>query len=217
MEEKENSYLEKQIMIVIGIALVFILIGVVFLVRDIESNHFESIGLVWEKQLHGETIFYLTNIQGYSFEGYPINFNFNMRNDPRKLKRIPVQGEVELVKNRVVYVSIDPESEIEKCNQESGGKGNVAMINLGRFSAEMRMNFEIATTSEENSQENNIHFITCENTPNNSVFIITTGEESRIVQKTNNCYELIVNDCEIIEVVERLQIEILSKLTGKRL
>jgi hypothetical protein len=214
-EEKNNDtkHLEKQVMIVIAIAVIFVIIGLILFFNETESNKFEAAGLIWEKQLHGdkrETTFYVTNIQGYSFDGQPINFNFNMRTDPRKLRNIPVNGEIEILRNKPTYISLDFESGIEQC-------GSIALVNLGILSARVRLDFQTASVNEEAARENGIPYVTCENSPEDSVFILTTGDKSEINKINSNCYELIVHNCEIIPVVERFQIEILSKLTGKKL
>ena len=207
----DNKYLEKQILIVLGIALLFLIVGFLVLFNQTESNRVNAIGLIWEKEMYGSISFYVANVQGYSFDGQPINFKTNLRNDPRKLRKIPIEGgELNLVKNKPTYISLDFESGIEKC-------GHLALVHLGIFSANLRLNFETAAINEEIAIENKLPYITCENSPDNSVFILKTGDESKIQKISENCYHLIVNECEIIEVIERFEIEILSKLTGKSL
>src|SRR3989344_3470518 len=199
LEKKEENTSENskkqsnQLKWVLGIMGVFVLLMLVFLFVGGGSQAFEYKGLNWNKENFGDLPIYTTLVTGYSITGKPIDFKMPFRNDPRQLD-IPVDGEVNYIYEKPVYVSLDFDSGINEC-------GTLGLINLGRFMAEMRLNVISSVTSQNWSDELETPLANCENLHENTVFILTQGSESKIEQDKGNpnCYRLIVSQCEDVE------------------
>jgi hypothetical protein len=207
---KENIYNSesqlKWILLIIGFFVVALIVG--FFLKS-ESNSYDYAGVIWQKEMFGQIPLHSTVITGYSVSGTPIDFKMNFRGDPRKNK-VPIEGELDYILNNPVYISIDLDSGISEC-------GTLALVNFGRFMAEMRFQLESAVPDENLSIEYGKPIANCENRPESTVFILRTGDQSKIVQDKNNpnCYELIVANCEDIEVMERLQVATIARFTSQ--
>jgi hypothetical protein len=209
-EEKSDKYSNqlKWVVIVIGVFL-----GSMFLFAWIgtDAQTYEHVGLNWQKEKFGDLPIHTTYLTGYSVTGKPINFKMNVRNDPRE-SEIPIEGELNYISDKPVYFSLDFDSGINDC-------GTLGLVSFGRFMAEMRFNVITAVTSQNWSEEIDRPVATCEDRPENTVFLLTKGEESKIVQDESNpnCYRLFVNKCEDIEVIERLELATISHYTNQLL
>ncbi|MAG07355.1 hypothetical protein CMI46_00895 [Candidatus Pacearchaeota archaeon] len=209
-EESSDKYSNqlKWVVIVIGVFL-----GSMFLFAWIgtDSQTYEHVGLNWQKEKFGDLPIHTTYLTGYSVTGKPISFKMNVRNDPRDLD-VPIEGELSYIADKPVYFSLDFDSGINDC-------GTLGLVSFGRFMAEMRFNVITAVTSQNWSEEIDRPVATCEDRPENTVFLLTVGDESKIVQDeaNPNCYRLFVNKCEDIEVIERLELATISHYTHQLL
>ncbi len=211
-KEKISEKQDSQLKWIIAVMAIFV-IGIFFFAWfGAESKTYEYIGLTWQKEMFGNIPIHTTVMTGQSITGQAIGFKMPFRNDPRKLN-IPIEGgDINYILNNPVYLSIDLDSGINEC-------GTLALINFGRFMTEMKFDLITAVTTEKSAEEHDREFVTCENKPKNTVFILTVGNESGIYQdeENPNCYVLSVNNCEDIEVVEKLQIATLARFTNEPL
>ncbi len=210
-EERRMNNQLKWILIVLGI---FIVGLVIFSLMGTEKASFEYLGLDWNRKDVGEIPMYSVKIVGNSINGQPINFEMLFRNNPKEMD-VAVEDELNLMPKEKFYLSLDLESNINEC-------GVLGLVNFGMFMANMGFDLDSAVMSEEKSKELNRPYVTCENKPESTVFLLKKGNESRIYQDENNpnCYHLEVSGCksdEGVEVLEKLQLAILSKYTGKPL
>lgn len=210
-EKKISEKQSNQLKWILGILGFFLVALFFFMWVGGDSQNYEYVGLQWQKEKFGEIPIDTTFVTGYSITGKAINFKMPFRNDPRKLN-IPIEGEIEYIEDRPIYFSIDFDSEINDC-------GTIGLINFGRFMAEMGLDVTTSVTNKSWAEELNKPIATCEDRPENTVLVFTSGEESKIVRdKTNpNCYHLIINKCQDVEVLEKLQVATLAKYTNQKL
>src|SRR3989344_4793437 len=110
-----------------------------------------------------------------------------------------------------INFKIDLDSGVDKCSSES-------LVGLGQFMDAMGFDIQTGLTSKEKAKEYGKPYVICENTNGATVLVLTTGNESQIVQQGNDdCYILSVNNCELTEVVERLEIGTLAYMRNEKL
>lgn len=176
-----------------------------------ESKKFDYLGYTFQKENFGEIPIYSTTITGYGVNGMPMNFKLILRNNPTKID-IPIQGNIKFLKNSPVYLSINSSQELEGC-----GDG-IALISFGYFMTGLGFSLKTAAPSEELAQKGNQEFVDCKNTPDSTVLILTSGNQTKITQSDQNpnCYILSVNKCETIPLMEKFEIATLANIKGKK-
>ncbi len=194
IKKKEKKQL-KWTLIIMG-WLIFIVFLSFFIYYQI--NKFEYIGMDWEKISYGELILYNSKIPIYSDQGVHVaDYNFFFRNDPRKLRNIPINGTIRLDKKRFVFSS-DPS---HVC-PETG----IAITPIIRYLNQIK---DINVEANENAS--------CKKAYNYVYVRIEKGNETKIEQIPNpshNCYTIYVKDCEMVKVMERFTIGILAHSKG---
>ena len=139
-----------------------------------------------------DLIFYKTAFPYWS-QGEYVPYNIYIRNDPRKLDDIPFEGNLTFGKifKDGSYRFILNSSEEFDCD----GDDIIAIANLVNLKA---LNIKVAKDVN----------ATCDSDGRYMFVNIQKGETSEIKQVGEACYELYVADCEILEVTERLMVEI---------
>ena len=211
-EEKDKSMKkqERQVMWVLFTMVAIIVMVFVIAFSVDETKKFDYIGLEWKKEMFGDMPIYTSKINLIDSYGKDINFKFNIRNDPRKLK-VPLEGEMNIIPNQPVYFAINFTQEAKKCS-------TAPLVNFGMFATGMRYNLLSVVAEKKDSDIYGQEYVNCENKEGYTVFIYTNGDETEIKQsETNpNCYILTYNECENTELLESLQLEIISMTTGER-
>lgn len=181
---KEQNKQLKNLFIGIGIFVVLILIGVLFVnsVRQVKYD-----GVDFEVIREGDLIFYNTKIPLYDSNGeHYANHNFFLRNDPKDLEDVEFNGELEL-KNLILLNS----EEDFNCD----GDGIIAVANLKQL-------FEILgakVIKDENSA--------CDSEERYTYINLKSGDKTKIEQIGPACYDILINNCEILEGTERFMLE----------
>lgn len=186
--KKENKQL-KQIFIGIGIVvLIFILI--MLFIRF--TAHFTYGGVKFKIVKEGELIFYNTFFKMYNEEGAHIaDYNFYIRNDPRKLEEIPFKGgELVLTKNMVINMTY---------NFNCEGDGIIALANFVKLHEFLGM---------EVIQDPNAG---CDFLGQYTFVKIASGDETKIEKYGPSCYKMYIHDCEILQGTERFMLETFIK------
>tara|TARA_Y100000310_G_scaffold76463_1_gene72952 strand:+ start:5313 stop:6092 length:780 start_codon:yes stop_codon:yes gene_type:complete len=193
------------------IGLVVVVIGMVVVGWVIsESKKVDYIGLTFTKENFGQIPIYTTQLSGMTIKGNPLDFKLALRDNPKE-SEVPFVGNLKLDGERDLYLSVDMESGVYEC-------GSDALINFGYFMGGLEYNLQTAVTSKEAAEEYDKPMVVCDNTNGATVFVLTSGEESRIVQQgSDDCYVLEVNDCELSSVMERLEIATLAYIRGEEL
>jgi len=204
---KEQLEKEKKIFIGVGIAMLcFILMFAAVYFIIYLTNHFEVGGVNFEidkTDLQGQTI-YKTSIPGTIYNGTFIlggtigtraDYNFYFRTDPRILEKdISFDGVLNIEGNMVLNMTQD-----FNCD----GKGIIAIANL--------LNVYKAIGTKVIKDEN----ATCD--PNGRyIFLkIQEGNQTSINQFGPTCYDINVNNCEILPATERYLLETLIDVNQK--
>ncbi|MEM3113445.1 MAG: hypothetical protein QXI33_03420 [Candidatus Pacearchaeota archaeon] len=219
-EEKENKEIDKNyekiyqkqgtwILIILGVIIASVFLS--FWI-SIETKKFDYIGQTFQKEYFGQIPIYTTQFNGYSpITGQAVNTKINLRNDPRESK-VPVIGKIKYLKNKPAYISLNMSSKIYEC-------GSIALVSLGQFMNGVGIPIITGISDEEGAIEYGKPYITCENTNQSTVFVLTKGEKSEIRQlnENPNCYILSVNNCEIVEVIERLEVASLASFNNRQI
>jgi len=213
-EESENKKQSKQQesqlkWIILGmIALILLIIAIYFVIQG--SKYFNYGGLTYEKVTSRNVDLYHTQMALKDVDGNLVaNYNLYLRNDPRELKNITIDGNF-VLKNRNVIVSLDPE--VERGCEDSG----IAGANFFSFMKVSGYDVKIGYTNKTYAQERNASFSNCDVNygPYYDFVVIKRGNETSIVKREENCYELYFKDCEILKVTERFMVALYANSKG---
>ncbi len=202
---------EKQIRgIVIFMSLLILILILVPFIQKNFINKFRVINLEFQKTKAGDLMFYSTRLPVIdSFGEITGDYSMNFRNDPRKLKKIELSEEIKengiiFIKEKPVYISIDP-------NMTSCEDNVLAVFILASFLRDFKMDVKSGISNEDYAISNNLTFIDCENSLVNTIIEITNGNETNIIKKTKNCYEITYKDCEITLGIERFMFAMIEE------
>lgn len=194
-EEKEQKQMEnekgtlKNFFVVLGILAVFI-IGGIFFINSV--NHFEYEGVKFNVVKEGDIFFYNIVYPMVSVTGKHVaDYNVYLRNDPRKLKKIPFDGAV-VLKNVLVLNSTG--------NFNCDGDGVIAIANF----AQILETLKIKAIRDANA--------TCDANARYTFINLQQGNTTSIVQTGPSCYEFNINNCEILKVTEKFLVEMFAKM-----
>ena len=190
--KEENKILRN---IFIGVGILFLLIiGGFFAIDNI--RHYEYKGIDFETVKFCDVkpclILQQTTLP-VVFNGEKTLYNFYFRNDPRELKEIPFDGEINLLPNMV----INSEGDLN-CD----GDGVIAVANLVKL-------YEVIGAKVVKNGE-----LKCTSTGAYIYLNIREANETSIEQTSTMCYNINVNNCEILEVTERFMVETFSKVNS---
>ena len=193
--------------VILMAALILIVLGTPYVIKNY-FNHFVYNKLDFEKTQLGDIRFYSTRIPVVN-ENWEVTetFSMNFRNDPRDLEYIPhdfKDNKIKFKRENVTYISFNPE--METC--EDNG---IALIAFSGFLRGLgQLNVSSAVTDYDFSKENKLSYKDCENSPDNTVIMIDSGEMTRIKRISSECYEIIYKDCELLQATEEFMLIILE-------
>jgi len=171
-----------------------------------ESKKFEYRGLNFYKEKEGDILFYKSTFVFVTANGENIQALLKLRNDPRTLAKIPIEGTIKL-KNAVV-LSVSPE--VTNCSDTYRTIVNFAWT-LGGFGIR---NVSAATTDKKYSKEYRIPLVDCKDANKKTVIVMREGNETKIVQD-KDCYILEIKNCEVQEVFERFILDFIVNAERK--
>ena len=127
-----------------------------------------------------------------SYNGAVVPYNFYFRTKPTDLNKVNFDTEnFELMKS-VVYS--------EEGNFSCDGYGSIAVANLANLYKVIGVNI----MKDENA--------TCDAEGRYTYLTVKEGDETKIVQVGNQCYDIYVKDCEVLPALEKIMAEVLVKL-----
>jgi len=201
IEEKEEILDEgkiksqnKQIKItlVIGAGLILLILLGFFVISSIK--HFKYKGMNFDIEKYQDLIIYRTFFPVSSITGEHIaDYNIYLRNDPRKLKDIPITGEINLQYDIVINAD-----EMEQANCED----NVIAI------ANMR---DVLTSLVIKKHFFRNETLKCDLNGLYTYIEIKNSDRNSILQFGPSCYYLNVKDCDVLKTTEKFLIEVLAK------
>ena len=191
IEKKHNKQLRGVLILLGSILLVSLMIF--FVINSIRN--FEYRNAKFEVVKEKDLIFYKTFFPVYSATGkHTADYNIYLRNDPRKLKDISFDGDMNLLSNMVINSSGD-----FTCD----GDGTIAIANM----ASTFNFFGTKVIKDANAS--------CDSRGRYMFVQIDESNETSIKQFGPACYELKVSNCEILKVTERFMDEAIVKLNEK--
>jgi len=200
--KKEKKTLIKVVIVLMG----FILMFIAFYLVNYYSTHFTVEGVKFEVDkttLLGVTLYKTTipgmiNDEGNFTAGIygaskQVYYRIWFRNDPRLLTNVPFDGEIVLLKNIVLNMT-----DSFNCN----GNGIIAIANLQKV-----YNLIGATMIKDKNA-------TCDEAGRYTFLRISEGNETKITEYNQNgeCYEIGINNCEILPATEKFMLELLIKI-----
>jgi hypothetical protein len=214
IHELQNSQIKWIVLLMLGV--IVIIVGVPFVTKNF-VNTFEYEGLEYQKTKLGDLIFYSARFPVVGGTGNVIGtYAVNFRNDPRDLERIPVDTREEKIYFNVdkewfspVYISLDPF--MEMCE----GDVVISMASLSGFLKDSGFEVIPAYTDKAYARDNNGVQRWCNSDGFDTVFVVTDGDETSITEIGNHCYELQFNNCEVIEVTEKLILTVLKEYASR--
>ncbi|MCK5150132.1 hypothetical protein KAJ87_04365 [Candidatus Pacearchaeota archaeon] len=184
--KSENKIL-KNFFIWIG---VFILMFIVVFLITYSTQHFDYKGLKFDIiKDEGGLIFYKTSLPA-TYAGEKVEYNVYFRKDPRKLEKIPFDGEVKLAEILVYNSTGFP------CD----GDGVIAIANLAQTFKVLGIN----VVQDPNA--------ICDHEGRYMYLQALSGNKTMIEKTGPACYNLYVNNCEILDVTEKFMIETLVEI-----
>lgn len=186
-----NIFLTVGILVIIGLAGYFIFDNL----RNFEYNgiKFEIVKFCDVKPC---LILYQTKLPVTTGNGEKAEYNFYLRNDPRKLGEIKFEGTLNLFPDLVI-------DSTDKMICDSGDV-YISIENLRRL-------YEVLGTTMVKDEQG----VGCDPFGDYMYINIINGNETKITQTGIACYELAVNNCEIMKVSERFMIETLADVNKK--
>lgn len=188
--EKQRKQLRN---VLIGMGMVVLLIiAIMFSWNIMKTINYEGVKFYKNtKEIEGVTL-YNTKVPLYNSEGkHHADYNFYLRNSPKKLAEVPFEGELVFVQNMVIN-----SEESFNCD----GNGIIAIANLNNLYTLLGAK----VMKDENA--------TCDPQAKYSYLNIIKGNETRIDQVGPACYDISIKDCEILEGTERFMLKTFVKL-----
>lgn len=190
--EEQNKVL-KRVFIWAGILMIAFF---AFSVFSYYQTHFKYEDVDFKIVKEGKLIFYNTiipmNYEDSITGKHIVDYNFYIRNDPRKLAEdVPFYGDFELMNNVVI-------NSTEEFNCD--GDGVIAIANM------VNLFDKVGATVIKDPNAN------CDAQGRYTFINIQSSDKTGIVQVGHSCYALNVNNCEILKATERFMIETFVKI-----
>jgi hypothetical protein len=214
IEELQDVQTKWMVLLMLGVILVIVVVP--FVTKNY-INTFEYNGFEFQKTKLGDLIFYSARFPVISGTGNVIGtYAVNLRNDPRDLEGIPVNTRDEKIyfaidgeKFGTTYISLNPF--MEMCE----GDVVISMATLSGFLKDSGFEVIPAYTDKAFARDNNVLQRWCHDDMFDTVFVVTDGNTTSITEIGNHCYELQFNNCEVIEVTEKLILTVLKEYASR--
>ncbi|MDO8509273.1 MAG: hypothetical protein Q7S27_06360 [Nanoarchaeota archaeon] len=211
LQEAKTPNRKSKIYLITGFLI--LLVGIFFISNYIFSNlnNIEYNGLTFAKESFGEI-----PVFSYSYYITPkLKYNLYLRNDPRK-NNVPLTGKaidngIEFLKEETIYLSVDPKG-LTECEY-----GRVGIGTLASFLSDNQLKVVGAAPDEALAAEVNVKFATCEYRPQDKVILLQAGDKTEIIQDNENCIVINVANCEILDAVEKFEVQSIIDARDRRM
>ncbi len=174
-----------------GAIFVFLIVLFAFWFVGKMSMNFSYEGVDFNVVRQGNIIFYNTKLPAL-YQGQHIKYNIFLRNDPRSLeKNVPFEGNWSY-RDFLVLDSTSPFS----CE----GRGAIAVANLVQL-------YQIMGAQILRSPN-----ATCDSEDRYTLIKLVDDNSTYVQEVAPSCYEVHINQCEVLEGTERIMIEMLVKI-----
>jgi heme/copper-type cytochrome/quinol oxidase subunit 2 len=152
----------------------------------------------------------------YNYAGEQFKYNLYLRNDPRKntvpLTGAAIQNDIKFSLGKFVYISLDPNNSIAGCEYSAVGIGS-----LSSFFVDNQIKVRSASTDRALADELDIQYAECGVYEENNVIILKSGPETKIIREDPICTIIEIANCEVMEAIEKYQVEALLNARERRL
>ncbi len=206
----------------IAVVLMVVLLASIFFANWLiqESKKFNYNDMKFYEEKEGSILFYKSLLGYVTQQGENIPFILKLRNDPRELKKILIEGEIKNLKKEVV-LSLSPE--IADCPDTVRTMTDFS-ITLKAFG----ILASAATIDKNYSKEYNAPLVSCKNSGQKTVIVMEEGNETKITKYEDenkvkivsgkesviidekDCYTIKIKNCEIQQSFERFILEFIS-------
>jgi len=196
MNKKQLDEQNKQLQyILIGISILVLLVFGGYYFSQSRLN-FNYEGIDFKTVSMGSLVFYEATFPIWYY-GEPVEYSYYLRGNPKKTAK-EVKLEISGNLNFLPVAIINSSSEFN-CN----GDGSISVGNLQKV-------LEIRGTTLQVNQS-----LGCSENSDYMYLYLTEGEENEIKEISPFCYELRINDCEILKVTERFDLEVLKEIYSR--
>lgn len=189
--KKQLKKQEKQLrnfLIIIGFLVLFV-VAIFLWMKMIRIVYYDDVK--FDVVREGELILYNTRIPVYENGKHTGDHEFYLRTNPNDLEKIPFEGELILLKGYTLNLTQE-----FNCN----GYGTIAFVNLIR-------QYDVIGSMLINDENAG-----CDESGKYMYYEVKEGNETKIVQRENSsCYDIYVNNCEILPATEKVMAEIFVK------
>lgn len=188
---KEQLKKEKKtflIILAVALGLAAMFFAVYFII--VSQNNFEYKGVKFEidkTDLVGKTL-YKTSLP-VTYNGSLANYNFYLRTDPRTSGNLVFDGNISLLKNMVLNTT---------SNLNCGGDGVIAVANVVNLYTVLG----VKVIKDENAS--------CDLQGRYMFLNIKEANETKIVQFGPSCYDIYVNNCDVLPATEKFIVDTLA-------
>lgn len=187
--EKENKIL-RNILVFIGVLALIVILGF-FFVKSVRGFNYK--GVKFDLVKEGELILYHTSFP-VIYQGNGAEYNIYLRNDPRELeKKVPASGTLLSIEDTVINITDEFDCE---------GDEVIAIANLVNLYKGIGKNI----MKDENAS--------CDLEGRYMFVQIQPGNVTSVEKFGPNCYNLNVNNCEILEATERFIVGMLVNINN---
>lgn len=189
-EKYENQL--KWIFMILGI---IILISLIFYFIIESTKKFEYGGIKFQKIMYDKLPLFYSRIPiSDQYGNLKVNYNLYLRNDPRKLRDVAIDGIINL--DDSVRISLDRASESECDGRES-------LMGLAQLISGIGYSLKTGFNDKELAEEKNISYFTCENSDAGTTTLVFKSSNQTKITLNGRCYTLEFADCKLREVTER--------------
>ncbi len=209
LKSKNSKSQNNQVTIaVVLMILVFLIMAIVPFVKSNYVVKFEYADLEFEKIKTENIVTYKTILPAVDSEGRLFGVEWIFRNDPRELDDIIIEipnKTITFQKDKTTYLSL--EKDAPACEDNI-----LSVFTLLNFLDDFGgLDIQGAVSDKDYANETNHPYITCENSPRNTVILLKSGNQNLLNKTSENCYELQYKDCDINRVTEKFIYTILER------
>lgn len=210
--KKQNKQI--QWALILMASLIIIIVAVPYINKNY-LNAFDYYGLEFHKTKLGDLTFYSTRFPVVLTGKVVGEYAVNLRNDPRDLNSIPVNvsnNTVDFVidgkKYGDVFITLNPEMQL--CEDTT-----IALAGLSLFLGDSGLKVKSAFSDEKFAKMKNHTYRWCDTDHFDTVIYVNDGLETSIKEIDPYCYQITFKDCEILQAVEKFELEILQDYSEK--
>lgn len=157
---------------------------------------FEYKGLAFDKQAYGDKLILYHHTYFYTYNKQTYKNNVYLRFDPRE-NNVGSDAKILFNKGRTVYLGIN-NTDIINCSDSQ-----IAIGTLSQFFANNQFDLKIGNPDLNQSKEKKQIYVDCNKSKENNVIIIQNSDKTEITKKSDGCYTINVNQCQIQQAVEK--------------